>query len=323
MIIARALWAGFLVSASLAAQTKPAPSKTATKAQPPAAAEGAKSALDKKTLEEYVRNLFLWMPPIQVNISDPKPSVLPEMVEVKVEATAGAARQEETFLISRDGKKMVRGVVLDIKENPFQDELNKLKTDLQPSLGTPGAPVVIVAFSDFQCQHCREEAKVLRQNLIAAYPNEVRLYFKDFPIEQIHPWAKTAAIAGRCIFRAKPAAFWDYHDWIFEVQADITPENLKPKILEHVQAKGLDAVQIGSCIDSRATEGEVNQSQLEARSLRVEATPTFFINGRRIQGSAPWPNLKAIIDWELARAKELGTGGEKCCELTLPSPLHK
>ena len=83
----------------------------------------------------------------------------------------------------------------------LQDDLDKLKTEFQPSLGTPGAPVVLVAFSDFECPHCKDEATMLRQNLLSAYPTQVRLYFKDFPLEAIHPWAKTAAIAGRCVFR--------------------------------------------------------------------------------------------------------------------------
>ena len=62
------------------------------------------------------------------------------------------------------------------------------------------------------------------------FPTQVRVYFKDFPLEPIHPWAKPAAIAGRCVFRQKPAAFWDFHDWIFEHQGEITVENLKDKV---------------------------------------------------------------------------------------------
>ena len=78
---------------------------------------------------------------------------------------------------------------------------------------------------------------MLRENLLKTYPKEVRLYFKDFPIDQIHPWARPAAIAGRCVFRQNPQAFWDYHDWIFDKQAEITPENLRAKVMEWAAAK--------------------------------------------------------------------------------------
>ena len=82
---------------------------------------------------------------------------------------------------------------------------------------------MIVEFSDFQCPYCKEEAKMLRQNLIQTYPKQVRLYFKDFPLENMHPWAKAAAIAGRCVFQQKTDAFWEYHDWIFAHQDGSPP----------------------------------------------------------------------------------------------------
>ncbi len=60
-------------------------------------------------------------------------------------------------------------------------------------------------FSDFQCPYCKGEAEMLRKNLIATYPTQVRLYFMDFPIEQLHPWAKPSSIGGRFVFGQDPA----------------------------------------------------------------------------------------------------------------------
>src|SRR6266403_3510941 len=188
-----------------------------------------KSALDKPTLEAYVRHLFVWGPQIKVAIKDPKPAPIPGMLEVSVEASAGEARQTEIFYVSKDGQKIIRGAIFDVAQNPFKPDLDKLKTDLQPSFGTPGAPVVLVLFSDFQCPFCKDEAKMLRGNILSAYPKQVRVYFKDLPLEQIHPWAKAAAMAGRCVFKQNPSAFWDYHDWIYEHQGEITKENFREK----------------------------------------------------------------------------------------------
>lgn len=280
----------------------------------------AKSALDKTVLEDYVRHLFVWGPQIQVKVSDPKPSdVLPGFREVTVVASAGQASQAVTFYVSSDGQQLIQGTVFNVARNPFDTDASKIRTDLQPSFGTPGAPVVVVVYSDFQCSFCKEEAKVIRQTLAQAYPKDIRVYFKDFPLEQIHPWAKPAAIAGRCVFRQKPAAFWDYHDWIFEKQSEITVENLKPKVEEFAKTKGLEPVQLSACIDNKATEAEVDRSMAEARVLGVNSTPTLFVNGRRVVGNVPWPQLKQIIDHEIEYAKTHGAG-EKCCELTLPSP---
>jgi protein-disulfide isomerase len=281
-----------------------------------------KSALDKATLEAYVRHLFIWGAPVQVKIGDAKPSQLPGFAEVKVTAMAGAASQEEIFYVSKDGQKFIRGIVFDVAANPFKPELDKIKTQFEPSFGTPGAPVVIVVFSDFQCPYCREEAKMLRDNLPGAYPKQVRVYFKDYPLDQIHPWARTAAIAGRCVFRQNAAAFWEYHDWIFDKQAEITPENVKAKVLEFAAAKKLDALQIGQCLESKATEADVNRTTAEARALGINSLPTLFINGRRIAAQIAWPNLRQIVDFEIEYQKTAKNAGEDCgCEVKVPSPL--
>ncbi len=301
-----------VLAAPLAAQEQ---AKTAT-------THARKSGLDKPTLEAYVRHLFLWGPQIKVSVSDPKPSQLPGMVEVRVLGTAGAASQEELFYVTNDGQKIVRAAVYDIQQNPFREDLDKLKTEFQPSLGTPGAPVVLVLFSDFQCSFCKEEARMLRQNLIAAYPTQVRLYFKDFPLEQIHPWAKPAAIAGRCVFRQNPTAFWPFHDWLFENQTSMTAENLRAKVLEYGKNHDLDVAQLTRCVDNRSTENEVNRSMAEARALQVNSTPTLFVNGRRITSHISWPALKQIIDFELEYQKTAKNAGETaCCSQKLPTPL--
>jgi protein-disulfide isomerase len=300
----------FAASALVAAQT------------PPAAAAPRKTALDKAAFEVYVRHLFVWGAPIQVKIDDPKPSQLPGFVDVKVAASAGNATQEETFYVSKDGQKIVRGVVFDVANNPFKPELDKLKTQFEPSFGTPGATVVVVVFSDFQCPFCREEAKMLRENILSAYPKQVRVYFKDFPLDAIHPWARMAAIAGRCVFRQNAASFWDYHDWIFDKQAEITPETLKAKVLEFAASKKLDTLQLGRCMETRATEADVNRTSAEARALGVNSLPTVFINGRRIAAQIAWPNLRQIIDYEIEYQKTAKNAGEDCgCEVKLPSPL--
>ena len=119
----------------------------------------------------------------------------------------GAQAQDFQFLVSKDGSKILQGNVFDVNNNPFKHDLDKLKTEFEPSLGAPGADVVLVEFSDFQCPYCKEEATMIRQNLLKAYPQNVRLYFKTFPLESLHPWAKPAAIASHCVFRQQPTAF--------------------------------------------------------------------------------------------------------------------
>jgi protein-disulfide isomerase len=286
--------------------------------------KSAAPALDKAALEKYVRHLYLWPDNAKVEIEDPRPSGVPGMREVLVKASVPGAQDERALLISSDGKKMIQGLVYDLGGNPFRGEIEKLKTESAPSMGTPGAPVVLVVFTDFQCPYCRDEAKMLRANLLSAYPKEVRLYFKDFPLEPIHPWAKQAAIAGRCIFQQNEAAFWLYHDWVFEKQSELAAESLNNKVLEFAQGKPVDALQLRRCLETRATEAEVTRSIMEAQSLRVDSTPTLFINGRRISQSLAWPQLKSFLDFEINYQKTANNAGDRaCCEVRLTSPVAK
>lgn len=280
-----------------------------------------KSAFDKPTLEAYVRHLYNLNPALTLQIGDPKPSDLPGFSEVRVRISQGPAFQELPLLISKDGKKIVQGAFYDVNYNPFKPELDKLKTQYQPSLGTAGASVVLVVFSDFQCPYCKGEAQMLRENLIKNYPTQVRLYFKDFPLD-MHPWAKAGAIAGRCVFQQQPDAFWEYHDWAFAHQEAITPENLKDQVMGWAKgAKDIDVLKLGQCIDAKATAAEVEKEITEGRALDVNGTPTIFVNGRRISQTIDWPNLKNIIDAEIEYQKTAKNAGDDCaCEVKLDVP---
>jgi len=287
-------------------------------------AEEKKSAWDKPTFEAYVRHLNVWGPQIKVEIGDPKPSPMAGFLEVNVHASAGGASADFPYYVSKDGQKVVQGKVYDISQNPFKPELDKLKTDLEPSFGTPGASVVLVEFSDFECPMCKEEAKMLRDNLLSTYPKQVRFYFMTYPLDQIHPWARAAAIAGRCIFRQNANAFWDYHDWIFAHQDEIKPDNLKDKVLEFAKGKEIDALQLTRCMDNKETDAEIKKVQQEGHDVSVSATPTLFVNGRPLVGRVDWPTLRSVIDYEIDYQKIAHNAGEDCgCEVKLPAPaLH-
>jgi protein-disulfide isomerase len=282
-----------------------------------------KSAFDKPTLEAYVRHLFLYMPNIKIEISDPKPSEAPGFSEVRMRASLNDASEEKTLLVSKDGQKILIAQVYDVALNPFHKELEKLTTDFAPSMGASGASVVIVIYSDFQCGYCREEAKMLRENLLKEFPTGVRLYFKDFPLTQIHDWAMPAAVAGRCVFYQNAPAFWDYHDWVFEKQADIGAETFDAKLTEFAREKKLDEAELASCRAQPETRASIERSVAEARALGVSSTPTMFINGRKIAFSIKWPNLKQVIEFELGYQKTAQNAGEKCCEMKLPDPLNR
>ena len=162
-----------------------------------------------------------------------------------------------------------------------------------PSLGPPEAPITIVEFSDFQCPYCRkaeDSLKAVRQK----YGDKVRLVYRDFPLDKIHPNAQKAAEAGNCA--AAQGKFWQYHDALF---AD--PSKLGPADLKATAAKvGMDGSEFSQCLDGGKYAGKVSSDAAAGNDLGVQGTPTFFINGRYLNGAASPQAFDSIIDEELA-----------------------
>jgi protein-disulfide isomerase len=290
--------AAFLLFATVA----PAQDHSQPKAEAKRPVAAGKSALNKASLEAYLRNLELWPAQVQVKIDDPKPFIR-GLYEVEVHLSAGGASKDVAFYVSADGKTVLRGTAHNIDHSPFQADLDLLKLDNQPSFGPAGAPLTLAIFSDFECPMCREEAKEIREKAPVEFPKDLRVVFTDFPLESLHPWAKPAAIAARCVFRQNAATFWDYHDWVFEHQPEIKIDNLRAKVLEWAKGKHLDAAQLGQCMDAGATAPEVDAEIAKGKKLQVDSTPTSFLNGRRLVGNVPWPNLSQIIKLELELLK--------------------
>jgi len=306
----------FAAGAALWAQ---APKKSANPAPVGAVMTTPPGYLTKAKLTEWVRHYRLYPQAVNLEVSNPVASDVPGLLLVSVKASMGAASEVMDFYITRDGAKLIEGKSFDSRENPFKKTLDKLRTGGAPSLGTPGAPVVIVLFSDFQCSYCKKEADIVRKELLKVFPTQVRVYFKDFPLESIHPWARAASVAGRCVQKQKEdAGFWAFHDAVFADQEKITNENLKDKLKEHAKTAGADAAALEACLADRAVDAAVTQSVAEGREVGVQSTPTMFINGRSIPGSIPWQNLKQIIELEANYQVTAKNADERCC--TLPSP---
>ncbi len=279
------------------------------------------SNIDKAKIDAYLRHLELWIPQVTVTIDDPTPAPeMPGYNNLLVHLTYNKASTDIHYYISQDGTRLFKGDSYDLGKSPFQSNLDKLKMDLMPSFGDAKAPVTIAVFGDFECPYCKEEASVLRNNVMTTFPGKVRVYFKDFPLMSIHPWAKPAAIAGKCVFHQNPDTFWKFHDWIYDKQQEITPDNLNSKVLEWAGQNSLDALQLGRCMDNKTTEPEIDKSVAEGRALGVDGTPTLFLNGRKVTDNmAQWQVLQQLITMELDHQAKAAEEAEKCCTVSVPT----
>lgn len=256
-------------------------SKSAGKSSP-AEAPAASGSIEKR-VEDYLRKWYAWGPDFQLKIGPIKPSPAGDLYEVPVEVSAQGGSDTAIVYVTKDGHYMLRGDLQDLNGDPLGDIMRKLNLQGAASKGPADAKIVIVEFGDLECPSCRQLDYVLR-SVLPKYP-QVRLVFKDFPLETIHPWAMSAAITGRCVLQQSSDAFWKYHDTVYDSQDLISPENAYNKLLEFALQAGASEEKLKPCIADPKTQELVRQSMAEGKSLDVTSTPTSFVDGRRLVGS--------------------------------------
>jgi protein-disulfide isomerase len=170
--------------------------------------------------------------------------------------------------------------------------LNKnvsIETADDPAMGAETPLITIVEFADFQCPYCKEEAPILRKVLLD-YNNEIKVIFRDFPISASHSDAVAAALAANCA--NEQGKFWDYHDLLFQSQDNLTIENL----LIMANGLGVDFDKFSQCLGDRKFENEIQNDLLDGIKLGITGTPTFFINGFKIEGVISYASWVDLIE---------------------------
>ena len=201
-----------------------------------------------------------------------------------------AAKREEFLRSLRSQAK----VVVNLKPPAVQ----RIEVSVQgaPFKGGDKAPVTIVEFSDFYCPFCKRVVSTLAK-LESRYGDKVKLVFRDFPIESLHPGASKAHEAARCA--DEHGKFWAYHDKLFASPPKSSPEIFKGFAKE----VGLDPVVFETCLSSGKHQAAIKKDIEEGQRLGVTGTPAFFINGRLLTGAQPLEAFARVIDEELARTK--------------------
>ena len=292
------LFSGTLACGARAQQAKPATAPSALAASSPT----------QKNIEAYLRHLYAFGPDVLLVVGTPRESPVEGLLETTIDLTIGENKQTVKFYISRDGKYLFRGDLSDMTKDPLAESRAQIQMKDAPSLGDAKAAVTLVEYSDFECPVCRSLHDVLR-GMLPNYAGKVRLVFKDFPLEQLHPWARTAAIAGRCAYQQDPQAFWKMYDFIYDNQEIISAANAWTKMTDYAGQSGLDADAFKACMAGPEAGAAVNASRANGQLLDVNSTPTVFVNGRRLVGADPHL-LEQYINYELAQLK-LGKTADK------------
>lgn len=167
------------------------------------------------------------------------------------------------------------------------------------AMGNPNAPVHIIEYGDFQCPYCLKFWSQTEPQLIEEYVNTDKVYFEYRSVGAFigleSGWAAEGAYCA-----GDQGKFWEYHDTLF---ANWTGENTgdftKDKLVTYAKALNLDMEMFESCISEEKHKGTVEQDAADAEANGVRATPTFFINGVKFEGSQSFSILKDLIEQAL------------------------
>jgi len=166
-----------------------------------------------------------------------------------------------------------------------------------PFLGQENAPVVLVAFSDFECPYCGTVG-ALFDEVLAKHPKEVKIVFKQFPLA-MHKMAQSAALASLAAHRQ--GKFWQYHDLLFENQKSLSEEKYK----ELAKKLGLDLDRFNKDYKAPVNLQTLERDIADAQLAGVRGTPTIFVNGRRLK-ERNIKDLQQMISQELSKRSKGG-----------------
>jgi protein-disulfide isomerase len=272
-------------------------------------AQSASPDLARK-IERQVRSYYKIPPEVKLAVGAPSPSSdFPNYESVIVTVDNGEKKQDLTFLVSKDRSSMMRLTKFDLSKDPLAETMSKINVSGRPTRGANASKVVVVNFDDLECPFCSRMHQTLFPEILKDYGDRITFIYKDYPLVDIHPWATHAAVDANCLAAQNGDAYWDFADYIHANQHEVSNEKTPGARLEALdkltllqgQKHNLDVVKLQSCIKAQ-DESAVKASMKEAEGIGVEATPTLFINGEKIDGAVPISQLRAALDRALKDA---------------------
>ena len=200
---------------------------------------------------------------------------------------------------------MVVAVVAAVYLSRRPDEVTE--TSAAPVLGKGGghfrgpekAPITLVEFGDYSCPSCGAYHPVVKE-LLNRYPKQVRLEFHHYPLISIHPNAMAAALAVEAA--GEQGRYWEMHDLIFEHQEEWSASpNPEPQFLALASRIGINSNDFMQAMRSPQLRDRVLQDVVRARDAKVDAVPTFFIDGERLHVTLSVGAFVEIIEARLRK----------------------
>jgi protein-disulfide isomerase len=222
---------------------------------------------------------------------------------------AACGGNQDDFREIRDGQRQIMAKITDLEKKvdqvaarpvaaaaPGQPDPNKvydIPVGDSPTKGPANASVVLAEFADFQCPFC-SKVPPLVDEVLKAYPNDLKFVYKQFPLTSIHANALNASKAALAANRQ--GKYWEMYGKLFDNQRALDMDSLK----KYAQELGLDMAQFEKDMASPEVQKQIDDETKLAAAAQVTGTPTLFINGKRVMNRSP-EGLKQMVDEELKK----------------------
>ena len=290
-----------LVCAGCSAQSNSA-------SQPAKSASGTLSPELQQRIEHSVRAQYDLPADVGIAVGPTHASDIAGFDAVTLTLNGRGKEQKLDFLLSKDDKTLARMTKIDLSKDVYADRVSKMDLQGRPVRGNPDAKVTIVNYDDYQCPFCSRMHSTLTQDILPQYGDKVKIVYKDFPLP-MHAWAKHAANDANCLAKQSPQAFWQFADYVHANQRDISGDKdvnksfaqLDKITLDLGKKNGADEKTLQACVKSQP-DTVLNASMSEAELVGVEATPTMFINGQKVEGAVDVNDVKTVLNQQLKAA---------------------
>jgi protein-disulfide isomerase len=262
-------------------------------------------------IERQVRSYYTIPPEVKISVGARKPSEFPNYDTVTVTFNSTEKKHDYEFLLSKDDKTLIRMTRLDLSKDTYSGIMQKIDVRERPVRGNKNAKVVVVNYDDFECPFCARMHQTLFPQLLKEYGDRVAFIYKDFPLLEMHPWAMHAAVDSGCLAAQSTDAYWDFADYLHSNQREVSSAKdrdgqfaaLDHLTIDQATKHKLDIPKVQTCVKAQ-NEDAVKASIKEGDGLGVEATPTLYINGEKLDGYKPIGELRAALDRALQEAGE-------------------
>jgi len=263
----------------------------------------------KVRIQRQVQAQYDLPPDVKIDVGPRHASDFPtyDLVTITLIGRSGH-EQKVDFLLSQDGKTLAKVTKIDLTKDIYAERMAKIDVAGRPVRGNPDAKVTIVNYDDLQCPFCSRMHETLMQEVLPLYGDRVKIVYKDFPLS-MHPWAPHSANNANCLAAENGTAYWEFVDYAHANQKSIgTGQDLQKSTaeldriaLDVGKKNGADMNRLQACVKAQSDK-TLKASMDEGDALGLNATPTMFINGEKLEGAVGVDEVKAVLNQQLLAA---------------------